>query len=381
VSTNPYPNPIISSPPPALPEKDPDDDAIAARDPRAVPPGTAKSSLAAVPAWARGATTKAPTYAPVHSRAVELFSAGGKPQGDVTHAVIVCGGGRARWEADLHLQMTVGKTTEVAADGAKQANTVYVSAPLVDLKDGVPIQAVLSERRGDGLTEILRMNVTAGDELRRWSKLDIDCVALAGDALQDRIAADLGRADSALMRFSKLAIDPTEVWGSEVALERTRVERRISDVAALAGWDHPSVKSRLAFYDAASRRLSALEQAAFADAQRTASRRRIIEGLAIEFRALDCSSEACEMTLLVSNREDFQQSLSLERATRITVLRQDKERLQAFTDMKMDPVILPPHEERKVVIGAPKGLQGRKSLAQLCVPNDDDTTCGMIALY
>lgn len=371
---------MISSPPPAAPahvkETDPDEGATAALDPRIVPPGTAKSSLGAMPTWAREAK---PRYAPVHSHAIDLFTAGSEPSGDLARAVVICHGGRVRHSGDLHMRATFGVMPEVAADGADKATTIYLTAPLVDVKDGLPIEVTLWERWPNDITKVATMGSQAGQHLRTSDGFgSIECVTLAGDALQDRIADDLGRADSAVTRLSRLKIDTRRVWGSEETTERPRVERRISNVAALTGWDDPRVKTRVSSYDAAMKRLDADRRQAFGEAQRTARHDATIDGLFVVFERLVCSRDACDIALRLQNDDRPARAWAFP-DVKVTFLTEGKERPQASDEAEMDPTVLAPKEWKQVLIHGPKGLNAR-GVAQMCLSSAKDMTCGMIAL-
>jgi hypothetical protein len=390
--------PLVSSTPPvpaptAIPTtfidsvpEDPDEQALPATDPRTPPFGTPRSSLVATPAqWGHldGTRTGEPVsmrYAPFHSRASQIFALAAAPMQNLSRAFVVCRGSATNANVDVHLRVTLGAMPEMTSDGEEQFGRTYVTQPLADVEIGQRVTAVLSERRSGTLVPLARLDVKLGDAAltAEHEAGDIECAALSGDALQDRIARDAGRADSAIARLAALRIDPTKVWALDPMNVEADAQRRIGDLAALVGWADPRVKARVAAFDAAKKKNTAAERRALEQVYAAASREVTIGDVAVAFDRITCNPQKCEIALVVVNN-GTQPLLWSTPPVDVTFLVDAKDHIENLTDEGITPVELASGERRKLVLDLVESL-GTRSLVQLCIAQPNGTRCGMIRL-
>lgn len=269
----PYEPAITSAPssPPAFPNADPDEDAPPADDPRIAPSGTPATSSAARPSW----WPKDDGWAPVHTWTGSLFASGSVPSaGNLSKAFVMCHAATTPGtEADVRVRAKLGELPAIAADGPSDQDYAHFTAPLVDLKNGEPIEVVVSTQAEGGFREVIRLKTKLGEQLEVTEKDGtVDCVVLSGDALLDQIAADAGRADSAIARLAarKLDASATPDWGypsNDVRIAK----HAVADVAALTGWDDARAKRRVDAYARALAAVDADRARVFEELRRSAS--------------------------------------------------------------------------------------------------------------
>lgn len=376
-------------PPPPLPaeEIDPDDHAPPAGDPPTKHVGSASSSLAARPAWdvldpafpLDEATTR---WAPSdHSRAAEVFADASAATAALTNAFVVCQGRRDAGSADLHMSAKLGDLPEVAAN-ASASSAVYVSAPHVTLEADDDVDVTLFVRGpNNGVSQLLRLHRETRDGLSSHeNRSSIECRALEGEALDNRIAADAGRADSATARVAGVRIDTSKLWVvRESRVEVRRMRRRIGDVAALAGWDDPRVKKRVKAHDAAVARLAAEERRAFAELQRGATKETTVAGMKIAVLGAARVGDASEVELALTNEGLSGRTFAFPDFT-ITFLSDLRGTPVVSTDATMEGVSVSPNERATVVVKSRKVLLAGATLAQVCHIPANAAPCGVIRL-
>jgi hypothetical protein len=269
-STSPEVAESSAAPPPeALPEDAPPDESI-------VLAGTPASSLRARPPWgAREHLTvhakKTSQYAPQASSPLELFLGASPLAGELERAVVIC-----RFQSfnkhdtfagdDLHARLTLGSATpEVANDGPEDGNLAFVSAPLVRLKKSDRVAFQVFDRDVFGLTPLTTSSLTftGGPLTAMDSGAAVECRALTGDALGRAVATKATAASGTLVELEKARLDGRKpTWGyPREAL--ARAEKEIADVAALAGWDDPRARERVARHDSRAASLQAERESVF----------------------------------------------------------------------------------------------------------------------
>lgn len=391
-TSSPRPTPVI-----AVTPDEADDEALPADDPRVPPTGTPKSSLAATPIWGHFDVPLAgdkPTmhYAPVHSRAAEIFATAHAPSEGLSRAFVICRGrGRDGNIGDVHVRATFGGMPEIAADGPTRGNVAFVSAPLIDLRVGQPIVVRVSERRANDLIDLARLSTKPGEKVFALHTLEgnVQCVALSGDDLQERIAKDAGRADSAISRIwaAQITVDASKRWAHDFpAAEGSRAQRRIADLAALVGWDDARVKKRVVAYDTALGKVDAEEQRVFETLRKKASNETTVGGLKVVLDSISCTAadpDECEVKLWVTNETSEAKAWRFDVDTTFVV--QTKTELDPSTDSDDTSVEIAPQQRVQVVAGAPKSVSQMPAIAQFCArggPQQATTTgCGVIRLH
>lgn len=385
-------SPMVSSPPPTpaptlLGAAPGADDAPPANDPRTPPFGTPKSSAAARPEWASFETSRkgeeiALRYAPFHSRAAQLFAMTPTSNDDLSRAFVVCRGSVTDDTTDVHLRVTFGNMPMVVSDRREQYERTYVTAPLVDVKKGQLVDATLFARRATGLVPLVQLKAKLGeDDLSKEDEAGaIECVALDGDALQDRIAKDAGRADAAIARRAALRIDAKKAFELDPNNELTVAQRSIADLAALTGWVDPRVKARLAANEAASAKNWVEERRAFDELHRDARSATAQKKVVFNVERMSCTPQKCDLTLVVENLGDSAFALDLDMVT-INLLVDRKDRIDAEQVEEIERVVVAPGERRKVTLRGQAGLNAAQSLAQICIGEADVPSCGVIRLH
>lgn len=385
--------PLVSSPPPAPPvstatAEEEEEDVPPATDRRTLPSGTTRASAAAAPPWAhfddaRVGDKAVMRYAPLHSRAAQLFSASSIPIEDLSRAVVVCRGSTTDDNAELVLRVVVGAMPEVASAAKKQVRQTYVTAPLVDAKKGQKVDATLLARKPSGLTPIVEMHAKIGDE-ELSQEVDggaIECVALAGEALLDRIAQDAGRADASVAKLAALRVDTTKDFDIDPDNVEPKARRHIGDLAALTGWSDPRVKSRVAALDAALVKNNLEDRRAFDELYRDATNETVIGDAALTLDRVACSPDRCELAVSIRNRGTG--SLIWQRSDlALNYLVAQKDRVdQESEENHLEVMVLAPGEQGKTLLTAQPEMKTAKSLVQVCIGPKEKAPCGVLRVH
>lgn len=364
------PAPAVTAVDPAPdPERDPDEDAPAAEDPRVVPSGTPRSSMAARPSWS--AATDG--WAPVHSRADDLFASAAVPSGDLVKAFVMCRGRSTAGLTGINVRAKLGRLPSISEDGPNPGDHAIVTAPLVDLKAGEPVELVVSTREDGGLRELARANVAYAGKLTAFAaEGDLDCMAMTDDELQDQIAVDAGRADSAIARFGGTKLDAAAIAWGYPSKDLHIARRNVRDVAALAGWDDPRVTKRVDAYARAVTTLDAEKPRVFGELRQSAADEVAVGTLTLARASrLTCdpqpSREArCTVSFVVKN--DGQAALVWGRDVKIDLADASGPQL-ALPPEGQREAIVPPHQSQTLTVSTGWRAKPGPAVAQVRVGN------------
>jgi hypothetical protein len=365
------PTPAVEVEPEPLP--DPDDDAPPATDERIVPKGTAESSRAAAPAWATPGE-----WVPEHSRAADVFATVTPVYGELSKTFVVCRG-RLDHASPTGLLLRLGALPELRGERARRGGWVYATAPLVDLRRSDHVELVLFKRVERGPEErLMVMDAFYGLTLaRRDENGDIECGMLRDDDLQTRIARDAGRADAAIARLAATKLEPTwRAWGYPSRL-RIDVERKISDVAAITGWDDVRVKKRVAAYARAVAKVDADKVRVFGQLHAGAKREATIGSVTIASPKMTCepsraAGPRCAIELTVTNGRPRAVNWNRGEDVAIAVATPAGPNENDWTGTRSDPgeAIVPFGETKTIVITGPIVPDDQPVVAQFRIGDD-----------
>jgi hypothetical protein len=192
-------------------------------------------------------------YAPQLRDPASVFAQATPMYGELSGAFVTC-----RFQSfakadtfagdDLLVRARFGTIPDVAAEGPEDANLGFVSAPLVTLRKDETVALEAYDRDVFSLSTLTKTSTKyqGAPVLLAESGATIECRSLSGGALQRVAGAKIAAADGAIGALRRHRLNTTgRSWGWPT--ERIEdVERTVSDVAALVGWDDARTTTKLA---------------------------------------------------------------------------------------------------------------------------------------